>query len=226
MTTTDAIYEHLTALRAALPDLDEALIPGTPRRWSERDLTPEQRARQDKLAVAERDAKAANLARGIKTLGDGKAPLNLAVLDAAADITAGVAELEDAVCERLGITPLVGATTAERISRIIGLLDRVALHEDLAEHVHTEASRLRRAASRALGDSEPIVKLKARCTICRSLSLRAFPERAVVACVDETCRCDNEDCPCGWERPQRHTWPFDTWPWLADHLEEGIGVAS
>ena len=226
MFATEHTYDVLAGLRAALPDLDEALIPGTPRRWAERDLTPEQRARQDALAVAERESKAANLARGIKALGDGKAPLRLDVLDTTADIAAGVVELEDAVCESLDITPLVGATTAERISRIIGLLDRIALHEDLAEHVHTEAGRLHRSAARALGDSEIVRKLNARCHVCDARSLRAFMDREIIVCISDACQCDDEECGCHDDPPRRHRWPFTQWPWLAEILAEDIGVAS
>lgn len=221
---SDRTYEHLAALRDALPHLNEALIPGTPRRWAERDLTHEQRDSMNRRAVDEREAKMANLARGLKTLGDGKAPLRLDVLDAMADIAAGVAELEDAACDQLGITTLSKASTFNRITRLIGLLDRIDLLETLAEHVHTEALRLRRLASRAIDDAEVVRKLKFRCHICDANSMRAFPERELVVCVNSECRCDDDGCPCQWERPQRHRWPYEQWPWLAGLLREGIGV--
>lgn len=246
-------YDHFAALRDALQHFDTALLPGTPRRWAERDLTPQQRARLDARAVEERQAKLHNLARGLKALGDGKAPLRLEVLDAAADITAAVAELEEAVCDVLGLTPLAAQqsrprpygpvcrscahgsclairrphrppTSADRILRLVNLLDRIDLHEDLAEHVHGEALRLRRLASSTIGDAEVVRKLKFRCHICDATSMRAFPERELIICVNSECVCNDDECPCGWERPQRHRWPFDQWPWLASLLDEGIGV--
>jgi len=219
-------YDHLAALRDALQHFDDALLPGTPRRWAERDLTPEQRDRMNRRAVEEREAKRVNLARGLKALGDGKAPLRLEVLDAAADITASIADLEDAVCDRLGLTPLQQATTNERIRRIVDMLDRIDLHEDLAEHVHTEALRLRRLAASAIGDVEVVRKLRFRCHICDAASMRAFPERELVICVNTACQCNDDDCPCQWERPQRHSWPFEQWPWLAELLSEDIGVVA
>lgn len=225
MTGTDAAYEHLAALRALLPDLDEALIPGTPRRWAQQDLTPAQRARQDALAAVERETKAENIARGIKALGDGRAPLRLDVLDAIADITAGVSELEESITDRLGITPLIGAATADRITRIVSLLDRAVLYPDLAEHVHTEAARLHRAAARALGDSETVRRLNARCHVCDARSLRAFMDRELIVCVSDSCRCNDDTCGCHDDPPRRHKWPFSTWPWLAELLAEDIGVA-
>lgn len=219
-------YDHLAALRDALQHFDEALLPGTPRRWAERDLTPHQQARMDARAIEEREAKRLNLACGLKALGDGKAPLRLEVLDAAADITVSVVELEDAVCDVLGLTPLQRATTNERLRRIVDLLDRIELHEDLADHVHREALRLRRLAASAIGDAEVVRKLKFRCHICDANSMRAFPERELVVCVNSDCQCDEDECPCQWERPQRHRWPYDQWPWLAGLLREGIGVVA
>ena len=219
-------YDHLNALRDALQHFDDALLPGTPRRWAERDLTPEQRARLDARAAEEREAKLVNLARGIKALGDGKAPLRLEVLDAAADITMSLSDLEDAICDRLGLTPLASPTTFDRIRRIIDLLDRIDLHEDLADHVHAEARRLRRVASAAIGDVEEIRKLKFRCPICDATSMRAFVERELIICVNEGCVCSDDDCPCHWDRPRRHRWPVEQWPWLADIIAEGIGVVA
>lgn len=219
-------YEHLAALRDSLQYLDDALIPGTPRRWAERDLTPEQRASMDRRAVEEREAKLVNLSRGIKALGDGRAPLRLDVLDTMADIAVSVPELEEAVCERLQITPLERATTAERISRLVNLLDRIDLYEDLAEHVHNEALRLRRQAGKAIGDVEQIRKLRFRCHICDATSMRAFPERELIICVNADCQCGADDCPCKWERPIRHRWSFSEWPWLASLLDEEIGFAD
>jgi hypothetical protein len=219
-------YEHLAALRDALQYLDDALVPGTPRRWAERDLTTEQRASMDRRAVEEREAKLVNLASGIKALGDGRAPLRLDVLDIMADIAVSLPDLEEAVCEQLGLTPLEKATTAERILRLVNLLDRIDLYDDLAEHVHAEALRLRRLVAKAIGDVEQIRKLKFRCHICDATSMRAFPERELIICVNGACRCNADGCPCQWERPARHRWTFNEWPWLATLLDEGIGDAE
>lgn len=228
MLRSELTYDHLAAIRAYLPELDRALVPSNQRRrhWNQRELSPEQRAAMDAQVIAERQAKEANLSLGLKALGSAPAPLNLNVLDARDHIIIAVAELEDAVCDRLGLTPLQQGGARDRILHLVNLLDRVALHEDLGDHVHREAARLRQTARIALGEAEPVVRLTARCIICRSLSLRAFVERAVVACVDSACRCDDEDCPCQWETPQRHVWPYERWPWLAATLHEGLGIAE
>ncbi|RCG29004.1 hypothetical protein DQ384_21875 [Sphaerisporangium album] len=75
--TTERAYEQLAALRGRLPALRAALVPGTPRRWAQRDLTADQRTRLDALAVAEREAKTANITAGITVIGDGRAPLDM-----------------------------------------------------------------------------------------------------------------------------------------------------
>ncbi|MCG5220283.1 hypothetical protein [Streptosporangium sp. KLBMP 9127] len=224
--TIDHTYQALATVRDALPALEDALAPGTPRRWSQRDLTPDQRGQMDALARLERDAKEGNLAQGIKALGTGRAPLDLAVLDALAVITVGVAELEAAVADRLGLTPLHRASTAARITRIIGLLDRIAVQDDLAGHVEAEAVRLARSARRALGDTEPVHQLDARCPVCDSRSLRAFPERGLVMCVNASCQCTDVECLCHHPRPRRHWWPANEWPLLARVLRDDLGEAS
>ncbi|MDH2429333.1 hypothetical protein [Sphaerisporangium sp. TRM90804] len=218
----DLVYADLDNLRSSLPQLRAALVPGTPRRWSQHDLTDEARARADALAVAEREAKHVNMGQGLKSLGDGRAPLSLSVLDVLADIEAAVVDLEAAVVDRLGQTRLAGASPAERITRLVGLLDRIAATEDLAEHVADEAHRMKRQARRALGDVEPVHRLAGRCPICDGMSLRAMPERELVVCVNVACRCNTDECPCNATQPRRHRWLYNEWPWLAQLLADDL----
>lgn len=220
--TDDRIYVSLSELRDRVPRLDDALAGGTRRRWNERDLTDEQRDRMDTLAREERAAKEWNAVRGFSALGDGRAPLDIAVLDAIAGLTAGVTALEKTVCDWLALTPLAGATPQERITRIIGLLARIETTDDLAAQVDTEAARLNRWARRALGDAEPVHKIRARCPICDAMSLRSFPERETILCVNDNCRCDDQSCGCNRDRPRRHRWPYEQWGWLARVLDDDL----
>ncbi len=213
---SDRTYEALAELRTRLPLLREALVPGTPPRWSQRGLTPEAIERRAEAERRERDDRAWNIALGIKVIGSSPAPLRLEVLDTESVITEGVAVLEVTVCQWLDITPLTGAASAERITRLVGLLDRIAALEELAGYVLDEARRLNRRAAAALGDTEPVHRIDGRCPVCRAKSLRAFPEREVVACANSGCRCDDEACPCADGR--RHVWTFDYWPALAELL--------
>lgn len=215
------LREDLPALRAALPAL-ECNWPGTPPKWNQRELSDDARARADALARIERDTKAENLTRGITAFGDGRAPLRIHILDALDAIAAGITELEAAICDRLGLTPLSAETIGHRITRIIGLLDRVAADQDLADHMYNELARLTRVASRALGDVEPVNPIDARCPICDALSLRAFPEREVVVCVNAGCRCGSEGCSCQATPSRRHRWYWGEWPWLAEVLSDEL----
>lgn len=219
----DHIYASLNELRGRLPLLDEALAGGTPRRWTERDLTDAQRERLDAQAFQDRAARAWNTRHGRTTaLGDSRAPLALNVLDTVTAIGSGVIAIEKATCEWLGITPLVDAGTGQRITRIIGLIRRIEALEELAIYVDAESARLNRWAGSAIGDTEPVHKIKARCPICDAKSLRAFPHRELVICVNANCVCDQQDCRCTADRPLRHRWPYDQWPWLAQVLNEEL----
>ncbi len=219
MNFIDRAYSELDSLRVGLGLLPEAMHIGTPRRWIERDLSQAQLDRQGQEHKADRIERIENAAKGIKPAGNSKAPLRLEVLDALVDIEESVKELEAAVCDRLGLTPLESADTEERINRLIKLLNRIDEDEDLAKHFMRESARLNRTARSAIGDSEPVYKIKARCIICDSLSLRAFTERNIVMCVNSYCRCDDEECPCHNDRPAKHSWPYELWESLSKALD-------
>jgi hypothetical protein len=120
--------------------------------------------------------------------GRGTAPVRLYVSDAVRDITDGVTELEEAVRERLGLRPVPPAPVPVRLRRIAGLLGRIGADAILATHVEDETRRMARRCARVLGDPEQMVRLAGRCPACDSVSLRAFPERAEVRCVNPVCR--------------------------------------
>ncbi|MEV4672183.1 hypothetical protein AB0K34_11075 [Actinomadura sp. NPDC049382] len=220
--TGDDIYSALSELRDRIPRLNVALAGGTPRRWTQRDLTPDERRRRSYQDREDRRAKDANARLGFYGVGDSRAPINLSALDALDAIRKGVPEIEGAVCEWLGLTPLAGASPGQRITRVIGLLRRVETLPELAAYVHTEATRLNRWARSALGEAETVHRLTARCPICGAVSLRVFLEREIVACVNDVCICDDPDCGCDPQpprRPRRHRWPRKQWEILAQILD-------
>ncbi|MFI6644297.1 hypothetical protein [Streptomyces sp. NPDC050504] len=116
------------------------------------------------------------------------APIRLYVSDTIRDVTDGVVELEEAVRERLGLREVATAPVPVRLRRIAGVLDHIAAHPDLLAHVTDETRRMARRCARALGDPEQLVRVAGRCPLCDSVSLRAFPERATVMCVNPPCR--------------------------------------
>lgn len=222
---TERTYAELDALRGRLPELRRALVPGTRRRWSQRDLSAGQRARLDALARVERDTRAVNLVQGVTGLGGGLAPLRTDVLDAETTIGYGVAELEAAVCERFGLTS-ARASTSSAITRLIGLLERVEEDDTLAAHTLAEARRMNRLAGSVLGDAEQVRRLDARCPHCDSRSLRALPDRDLIVCANGVCRCDDERCGCHLERSQQHRWTYAEWEDLAQVLNGETGAVA
>ncbi|MEU6141392.1 hypothetical protein ABZ848_13610 [Streptomyces sp. NPDC047081] len=148
---------------------------------------------------------------GLAVPGHSAAPLRLHISDTIRDITDGVVELEEAVRERLGLPRARRATVPERLRRMAGLLDDIAADPVLAAHVRDESRRMARRCARALGDTETVVRVSGRCPWCDSVSLRAFPDRGGVLCINPACRCTVPDCGCHDDPAYRHTWDEGEW---------------
>jgi hypothetical protein len=216
---THAAAVWIAALIRQFPELLHELIPGSRAPYPTDRPEPGPRALAAQ-AARHRDERADALRaaqhHGSTPIGGGSAPLRLFVSDTIRDLTDSVVELEEAVRERLALRPVPPAPVTVRLRRIAGLLDRVAADPDLAAHVLDETRRMARRCSRALGDSEQIVRADGRCPWCDSLSLRAFPERAQVLCINPACRCDTADCPCGDDAAYRHCWDESESPARSD----------
>lgn len=152
---------------------------------------------------------------GLVAPGRSSAPLRLHVSDAIRDITDGVIELEEAVCERLGLPRPRRSPVPERLRRIEALLNDIAADAVLSAHVRDETRRMARRCARTLGDTETVVRVSGRCPWCDSVSLRAFPDRRAVLCVNPACRCADPDCGCHDDPAHRHTWAEGEWERVA-----------
>ncbi|MGW0823330.1 hypothetical protein [Streptomyces sp. NPDC002845] len=148
---------------------------------------------------------------GLAVPGHSAAPVRLHISDAIRDITDGVIELEEAVRDRLGLGRARRAAVPERLRRIDALLDDIAGDAVLAAHVRDEVRRMARRCARALGDTETVVRVSGRCPWCDSVSLRAFPERRAVLCINPACRCGDVDCGCRDDPAYRHAWAEGEW---------------
>ncbi|MFG3406320.1 hypothetical protein [Streptomyces sp. NPDC048142] len=163
-------------------------------------------------------------AHGLTPSGSRTSPVRLHISDAVRDITDGVVELDEAVHDRLRLPRPRREQVAGRLLRVAGLLDRAAGDDVLLEHVRDEARRMARRCTRALGGAEPVVRVSGRCPWCDSVSLRAFPARRAVLCVNPACRCTDRACDCRTDPAHRHAWSEGAWMRLA--AESGGDLAE
>lgn len=148
---------------------------------------------------------------GLVAPGYSAAPLRLHISDTIRDLTDGVVELEEAVRDRLGLPRARRAPVLERLRRIAALLDDVAGDAVLSAHVRDETRRMARRCARALGDTETVVRMPGRCPWCDSVSLRAFPDRGAILCINPACRCADPLCGCHDDPSYRHAWEEGEW---------------
>ncbi|WP_097870327.1 hypothetical protein [Streptomyces sp. rh34] len=166
------------------------------------------RAEREEALRAEQD-------HGLTPSGSRTSPLRLHISDAVRDITDGVVELDEAVHDRLHLPRPRREQVAGRLLRVAGLLDRAADDDVLLAHIRDEARRMARRCARALGGAEPVVRVSGRCPWCASVSLRAFPARRAVLCVNPACRCADRSCDCRTDPAHRHAWSEGAWARLA-----------
>lgn len=204
------------------PELAEELVPGragTPHEDHSGPLIPP--GLGERLRLERREALLVQQRHGLAVPGYSAAPLRLHISDAIRDITDGVVELEEAVRARLGLPQPRRARVEERLRRVAALLDDVAAHPVLAEHVRDESRRMARRCARALGDTESVVRISGRCPWCDSVSLRAFPDRRAILCVNPACRCADRDCGCHDDPVYRHLWAENEWGSLTGAAARG-----
>ncbi|MFJ7064537.1 hypothetical protein [Streptomyces sp. NPDC101115] len=197
------------------PELAEELAPGRTAPAGSAPRAPHP-GRDELIRAERREALLLEQRHGLAVPGHGAAPIRLHISDAIRDITDGVVELEEAVCARLGLPRPRRAGVVERLRRVVGLLDEIAGHPVLTRHVRDEIRRMARRCARTLGEAETVVRVSGRCPWCDSVSLRAFPDRRAVLCVNPACVCTDEACGCQDDPSYRHLWPEDEWTELAD----------
>ncbi|MGW3355885.1 hypothetical protein ACWDFL_10760 [Streptomyces bungoensis] len=193
------------------PELSAELVPGRSAAAHRPGPPPPSADLAGRLRAEREEALLLQQRHGLVAPGHSAAPLRLHISDTLRDITDGVVELEEAVRERLGLPRVRRAPVPDRLRRIAGLLDAVAADPVLAAHVRDETRRMARRCTRALGDSETVVRVSGRCPWCDSVSLRAFPDRGAVLCVNPACRCTDPLCGCHDDPAYRHTWDEGEW---------------
>jgi hypothetical protein len=181
---------------------------------------PAQIAAAGRRWAAERADTLEQMRRGITPIGASPAPGDLTIPSTLARADRDLGVLVRAVQYGLGDVPAPArpklATRGFRpvvgpeahITRLVKLVPRAVAHEDLADHLLSEIRRIHATVRWALGDAEEVRALPTRCYICGAKSLRAFPARGIIRCVNASCRCEEAGCGCADpDRPTRHWWP-------------------
>lgn len=212
-------------------DLYALRLPGARRRTPRRPMSAAARARADELARIEKAE------QGLSVLGASQAPMDVAVLDALADLLARLCELDDRLTMTAGTSdceppstgydfdaiPRITAHACEALP-IAADVDPGALDE--AEQV---AKRLRTRLARALGDLADGQILPGLCAWCRgatttapaggerTLTVRVVAEQPLIVCMSDLCEPPSEDC--GTWLFGRPAWTEAEWQWLAGRME-------
>ncbi|MGW0939218.1 hypothetical protein [Streptomyces sp. NPDC002666] len=216
--TEKTAREALLWIELLLRQFPELLVELAPSRHSPSAPPPGRATRSAPagrtLAEQEETLRAEQL-HGLTPSGPTTAPLRLHVSDAIRDITDGVVELDEAAHDRLHLPRPRRAQVTDRLLRVAALLGQAAGDALLTAHIRDESRRMARRCTRALGAAEPVARVRGRCPWCDSVSLRAFPARRAVLCVNPACRCTGQDCDCRTDPAHRHAWSEGAWARLA-----------
>lgn len=214
------VHRDVTFVAMHWPDLVEARLPGTPRRWVQTRSRAESRRHATSAGVS-----------ALAGLSKAKAPEHLDVLDTITDVVAVSRTLADAVAqladvEQLG--PPRSAYTDPRpyLTLVSDHLDDAALADggwllDAALDDRDDASivRARRRTAAALQLTLGGQVLDADCPWCRArpLRIRIVADEPLVVCESRRV-CEPPEADCGtWVR-DRPAWIQPEWEWLARRI--------
>ncbi len=211
-------------------DLLEVRFKGTSRPWRENSAPdPEQRARADEQAAAERAD------RNPLSIGEHPAPVHVDTLDLLVNVLATADDLAERVAQAAGVDrlpyPTSSFVSAEPYLRHAAawLQPAAGALPELLGYVAEEAARLRALVATHLHELTHGQTLKARCPWCHggvhggfTLRVRQMGERTVVVCESGTCEPDEADC--GLRHRGHPAWDLATeGEWLAGRIEHDSG---
>lgn len=213
--------ENLSWLHDRWTDLRASIERGTPRPWREPTLTPEQQAKLDAEARAEK------LERGAFTLGESPAPIHLDTLDKTIELTTTMARLARTIATELGHKGMLVRAAMHHYDDPILLITYVRNHFDQVtletiSTVQEAAARLRAGITHHFSEVGSGQLLKADCPYCghRQLHVRTIGGRRnpepVIRCESGTC--NPAPAVCGAWHKEMPIWPMHEWEWLAGEI--------
>lgn len=236
MSTTAHVVVAAGRLRVAWGWLATTATPSTARR-NQRTLSRSAMVKRNERAVEER-ADRPHLTNAGRIVGGGRAPTNLAAVEARTRIVSLVEDAAGEITLRISTTGNagsgyrpVGITTNERFT---GALNWVSVNAkrvtdqpilDNAHRLLTEADRIARTV---VGDGPDRQRFAASCPACGRRNLywdTSSPDDSEhhVGCSNPRCSCRGRDCACKASDRQhgmRHLWLAPDWNALAQRLKE------
>ena len=215
--------QHLTNNAAWLADnwatLHHTRLKGTPRRWRQTDLTPEQRAQYDQQHRKEKQT------NGAPAGADSPAPLHLDILDQLIKIENDAKTIATTI-QATGINAHPDGKDTYSNLRYISQWANVLDDNDETTKAHERTLRHHRRTIESQWAHIVISqRLNAPCPWCghEQLKFRAIgPEHnseLVVRCESGTCEPPPADCGTWYGGP---CWPFHEWEWLVGRIDHKI----
>lgn len=191
---------------------------GTPLPWKEPTITPEQRARMDAEARAEK------LERGAGAFGESPAPVHLAALQRTIDLTQQLQTLVRATRPQLVPGDLIHPQAhPEHLAHWLGWAvtqaDRLPI--PLEQELDTASRHIRGTIERAISPTVNGQRLKAACPWCRQENLRIRVTHSnshpLVVCESGVCEPPPSDCGTWWHG--KPAWPWHDWEFLVARID-------
>ena len=225
-----AVSADLTWISNSWPDLYQLRLPGSRRRTPRRPLSRAARERADEQARMEKAE------QGLSVLGASKAPMDVGILDALADLLAQACELDDRVTMTAGVPDVDPPSTGYDFEALPRILAHLAAHLPVATDVDPgvldEAEyvvkRMRGRLERALGDLSDGQVLPGLCAWChgatttapaggeKTLTVKVVADQPLIVCMSDLCDPPAEDC--GTWLFGKPAWTQNEWTWLAGRL--------
>lgn len=201
MTDLAGTVEQLHEIADWWAELEEDLVPGTARRWYERDETEDRRAARRYQDMLDRRAAEREIFWGRIPPGFTASPAVDTVLEVKRQVELNITGLHVLVFAVMsdGQAPQVRFSVSAGARWLADAIPGLSAHPATVEQVASDARHLAWLVRHATGQQEPVVQLKADCPTCACRSLRAFPLREAVRCV-------NPDCRRVWAGKQQLAW--------------------
>lgn len=211
---TDHIGTNAAWIHDAFPALHESRLKGTPRRWRQTDLTPQQ---LQALDAEHRDQKRA---AGAPAGADSQAPLHLDVLVLLTSIESTASYAARII--QAGYHVDAPRTPMEQLAYIANYAHTLDPADQDTQEIHRQLQQHRGATTRKWAEVTDGQRLKAACPWCQGHNLY-FRDISPGIQAEVVVRCESGACNPGDDAGIYHhgnpCWPYTEWAWLANRID-------